>query len=48
MENNILKQLHEVELEILKDFHDFFLTIGPAPFSIIEKEMNIWMDTILK
>ena len=33
---------------VLKDFHDFFLTIGPAPFSIIEKEMNIWMDTILK
>lgn len=33
---------------VLKDFHDFFLTIGPAPFSIIEKEMDIWMDTILK
>ena len=33
---------------VLKDFHDFFLTIGPATFSIIEKEMNIWMDTILK
>ena len=33
---------------VLKDFHDFFLTIGPAPFSIIEKEMYIWMDTILK
>ena len=33
---------------VLKDFHNFFLTIGPAPFSIIEKEMDIWMDTILK
>ena len=29
---------------VLKDFHDFFLTIGPT----VEKEMNIWMDTILK
>lgn len=33
---------------VLKDFHDFFLTTGAAPFSIIEKEMNDWMDSILK
>ncbi|MFP4697641.1 MAG: DUF885 domain-containing protein [Eubacteriales bacterium] len=28
----------------LKDFHDFFLKIGPAPFDIIEKELNNWLN----
>lgn len=27
----------------LKDFHDFFLKFGPAPFDLIEKYMNIWI-----
>ena len=27
-----------------KEFHDFLLTTGPAPFYIIEKYMNDWMQ----
>ncbi|MFA9378553.1 MAG: DUF885 domain-containing protein [Lachnotalea sp.] len=28
----------------LKDFHEFILDTGPAPFYILEKYMKIWMD----
>ena len=28
----------------LKDFHTFLLDIGPAPFEIIEKQMDAWME----
>lgn len=28
----------------LKDFHTFFLDIGPAPFSLIEERMVQWME----
>ncbi len=30
-----------------KDFHEFLLSIGPAPFSIIEKREDIWIQTVL-
>ncbi|MDF2952378.1 MAG: hypothetical protein K0S18_1961 [Anaerocolumna sp.] len=29
---------------VLKDFHEFVLNIGPAPFSIIEDRLDGWMD----
>lgn len=29
------------------DFHEFFLSVGPAPFSIIEKREDIWIQTVL-
>lgn len=32
----------------LKDFHEFILDTGPAPFYIIEKYMNTWMDEYKK
>lgn len=32
----------------LKDFHQFILDTGPAPFYIIEKYMNVWMDEYKK
>ncbi len=28
----------------VKEFHDFILTTGPAPFDIIEEEMKAWME----
>lgn len=28
----------------IQEFHDFILTIGPAPFDIIEEEMEAWMN----
>ncbi len=28
----------------IKDFHDFLLSFGPAPFSIISSHMNTWID----
>lgn len=28
-----------------KDFHEFFLSTGPAPFDIIQKEMTQWIDS---
>lgn len=28
----------------MKDFHDFILTVGPAPFDIIEEEMEAWIQ----
>ncbi len=31
----------------LKDFHEFLLSIGPAPFPIIEKREDIWIQDIL-
>ena len=31
---------------ILKDFHKFILSIGPAPFDIIEERMDKWIDGI--
>ena len=27
----------------IQEFHNFILTIGPAPFNIIEEEMEEWM-----
>ncbi|MCX4269291.1 MAG: DUF885 domain-containing protein [Lachnospiraceae bacterium] len=27
----------------IKEFHDFILTVGPAPFDLIEEEMENWM-----
>ena len=32
---------------VLKEFHEFLLTIGPAPFSIIEEREDIWIQDIL-
>jgi uncharacterized protein (DUF885 family) len=32
----------------LKDFHEFILDTGPAPFYIIEKYMNTWMNSYKK
>ena len=32
---------------VLKDFHEFLLSIGPAPFSIIEKWQEMWISHIL-
>jgi uncharacterized protein (DUF885 family) len=28
----------------LKDFHEFFLSIGPAPFAVIEDRLGDWID----
>lgn len=28
---------------VLKDFHEFFLSVGPAPFVVIEDQMNAWL-----
>lgn len=28
----------------LKDFHEFFLSVGPAPFDIIKSQMDQWID----
>jgi uncharacterized protein (DUF885 family) len=28
----------------LKEFHRFLLDYGPAPFEILEKHLNIWLD----
>ena len=28
----------------VKEFHNFILTVGPAPFDIIEEEMEAWMQ----
>ena len=33
---------------ILKDFHKFILSTGPAPFSIIRKRLNTWIDDVQK
>lgn len=30
----------------LKEFHKFILDIGPAPFDIIEEQMDIWMESL--
>lgn len=30
-----------------KDFHRFFLSVGPAPFFIIEEREDVWLQTIL-
>jgi uncharacterized protein (DUF885 family) len=32
----------------LKDFHKFILETGPAPFYILEKYMDTWMDEYKK
>lgn len=32
----------------LKDFHEFLLKCGPAPFDVIEKYMDNWLDTVKK
>lgn len=32
---------------VLKEFHEFLLTISPAPFSIIEEREDIWIQDIL-
>lgn len=29
---------------VLKDFHEFFLSIGPAPFVVIEDRMERWLE----
>ncbi len=29
---------------VLKDFHKFFLTLGPAPFDIIQDRLEQWID----
>ena len=29
---------------VLKDFHEFFLSIGPAPFPIIKDRLNYWLE----
>lgn len=29
----------------LKDFHEFFLGIGPAPYSVVKKYMEEWLST---
>ncbi len=31
---------------VLKDFHEFFLSIGPAPFVVIEDRLADWIDEI--
>lgn len=32
---------------VLKDFHQFIVEIGPAPFYIIEDKMDVWMEEIM-
>lgn len=32
----------------LKDFHEFFLSIGVAPFSVVEDNLDKWIETIQK
>jgi uncharacterized protein (DUF885 family) len=27
----------------IKDFHEFFLSTGPAPFAVIEDRLNDWL-----
>lgn len=29
---------------VLKDFHEFFLSIGPAPFAVIQDRLNTWIN----
>lgn len=29
---------------VLRDFHEFFLSIGPAPFAVIEDRLTDWVD----
>lgn len=46
-----LKKTAEKELGSnfqLKDFHEFILDTGPAPFYIIDKYMNTWMKELAK
>lgn len=31
---------------VLRDFHEFFLSIGPAPFAVIEDRLGDWIDEI--
>lgn len=31
---------------VLKDFHEFLLSIGAAPFPVIEKYMEIWIEEV--
>lgn len=31
---------------VLKDFHEQLLTVGPAPFSVIQDYMNQWAETV--
>lgn len=32
----------------LKDFHEFLLKCGPAPFDIVEKYMILWLESVKK
>ena len=29
---------------VLKDFHEFFLSIGPAPFAVIQDRLDGWIE----
>ena len=31
---------------VLRDFHEFFLSVGPAPFAVIEDRLAGWIDEI--
>lgn len=31
---------------VLRDFHEFFLSIGPAPFAVIKDRLGDWIDEI--
>lgn len=43
---NLLTEAKEKlgEKFVLKDFHEFFLSIGPAPFVVIEDRLEDWID----
>lgn len=45
IENLLEKAKEELgEKFVLKDFHEFFLSIGPAPFAVIQDRMEGWIE----
>ena len=46
-DTNIVLEKSKKELGdkfVLKDFHEFFLSIGPAPFAVIQDRLDGWIE----